>query len=114
MKISKRHISYLKYVLAVLILGFLIYQIKTANSQEDIKYILTQKDWTEKIYLLIFVIVLMPVNWFLESLKWKKLMKSFLNISIKDAIKAVLVGVSFGVVTPARLGEYGGRVLMTP
>ena len=60
---------------------------------------------------LIICVVLMPVNWMLEALKWQKLTKAFQMLSYRDALASVLSGVSLGVLTPARIGEYGGRML---
>ena len=62
------------------------------------------------IYLAL-AILLMPVNWGLESLKWKQLMRPFLPISLKKAFRAILAGVTISIFTPNRIGEYGGRIL---
>lgn len=55
--------------------------------------------------------MLMPVNWWLESIKWQILMSPFEAISRKQSLKTVLAGVAVGIVTPARLGEYAGRLI---
>jgi len=54
---------------------------------------------------------LLPLNWGLESLKWKYLTKSLEELSFVDAYKGVLTGVCFGLVTPHGIGDYPGRVL---
>lgn len=61
--------------------------------------------------LLAGAIVLMPLNWFVETLKWRQYVLRFEPISLKRALLAVWVGVSFSLFTPNRIGEYGGRVL---
>lgn len=53
----------------------------------------------------------MPVNWFLESKKWQILMSPHVALSLNDALKTVLSGIALGIATPARIGEYGGRLL---
>lgn len=66
---------------------------------------------TEKIYsILIIVFVLMLLNWFLEALKWKFLVKPIQRISIFKAIESVFCGLTLAVFTPNRIGEYGGRI----
>lgn len=60
---------------------------------------------------LLLCVLLMPVNWLLEALKWKYLTSAFQPLRFKDALASVLSGVSLGVITPARIGEYGGRML---
>jgi hypothetical protein len=65
------------------------------------------------IYLYISIVfVLMLVNWFLESYKWKILLKPIEEISIFIAIKSVLFGLTSAIFTPYRLGEFVGRPLI--
>lgn len=61
---------------------------------------------------LVFAICLMPLNWALESLKWKYLTSKFQDISFSKAFISILCGLSIGILTPQRIGEYGGRILM--
>lgn len=56
--------------------------------------------------------LLIPVNWLLETLKWRHLIKGFSNYSLWRTFQAILAGVSVGIFTPNRVGEYGGRVLL--
>jgi hypothetical protein len=60
---------------------------------------------------LILAIVLMPLNWTFEALKWRILMPKDAKISFSKTVKAVLAGITFSLFTPNRIGEYGGRVL---
>ena len=54
----------------------------------------------------------MPVNWLLESWKWKILVKPILKINIVTALKSVLAGLSAGFITPRSLGDYYGRLIV--
>jgi hypothetical protein len=69
-----------------------------------------------KSLLFLFIsIALVPVNLFLESTKWQILInRSTLKISSSKAFKAVLAGSTLGLMTPSRIGDYGGRVLLLP
>jgi hypothetical protein len=60
---------------------------------------------------LLFAIILMPLNWALEGLKWQALMPANNKLGITKMSKAVLSGLTFSLFTPNRIGEYGGRVL---
>jgi Lysylphosphatidylglycerol synthase TM region len=60
---------------------------------------------------LVAVVLLMFVNWSVETIKWKTAVRRVQNVSFFTAFKAVLSGVSFSVTTPNRVGEYLGRVL---
>ncbi len=57
------------------------------------------------------VVVLMPVNWFIESTKWNVLVTKFQSFGIQKSIFSVLSGVSMAIMTPGRIGEYGGRLV---
>jgi uncharacterized integral membrane protein len=60
---------------------------------------------------LILAIVLMPLNWGLELVKWRSLMYKAEQLDTKIAFIAMLAGITFALFTPNRIGEYGGRVL---
>ena len=63
------------------------------------------------IMLLIAVILLMPLNWTLEALKWKLLLKHSAHVTLRASMRSVLGGLSIGFATPARVGEFAGRVM---
>jgi len=60
---------------------------------------------------LIAVLLLMPVNWLFENLKWRVLIKEIEYLSFWKSQAAIFAGVTFSIFTPNRVGEYGGRVL---
>jgi hypothetical protein len=57
------------------------------------------------------VLLLMPVNWGIESRKWQVLVQHVQQFSFLSAFKSVLSGCSITMLTPNRVGEYGGRIL---
>ncbi len=61
------------------------------------------------IFLLVFG--LMPINWWIEALKWRYLVSKVERISTSTAIRSLLAGLNLAIFTPARIGEYGGRIL---
>lgn len=60
--------------------------------------------------ILTTVFFLTVINWLFEALKWKQLAGKFEPISLKKAFFGVLFGVSLGMITPRRAGEFAGRV----
>lgn len=61
--------------------------------------------------LLFLGIVLMPFNWFLESVKWRILISNFQkDFTIKKSFLSILCGTFFAFITPNRIGEFGGRL----
>ncbi|MEO1258104.1 MAG: lysylphosphatidylglycerol synthase domain-containing protein [Bacteroidota bacterium] len=66
------------------------------------------------LYWLVVVLLMVPVNISLEAMKWKVLIRQFLNIKFVKVVKAVLSGITIAIFTPNRVGEYGGRILFVP
>ena len=57
------------------------------------------------------VIFLMFLNWGIEVRKWQLLVGHVQQFSFIRALKSVLSGCSITMLTPNRIGEYGGRVI---
>jgi hypothetical protein len=57
------------------------------------------------------VIGLMFLNWGIEARKWQVLVQHVQQFSLLKAFKSVLSGCSITMLTPNRIGEYGGRIL---
>ncbi len=57
------------------------------------------------------VIGLMLLNWGIEAKKWQLLILHLQAFSFIRAFKSVLSGCSVTMLTPNRIGEYGGRIL---
>lgn len=70
--------------------------------------------WRENWPWLAMSFVLLPVNWLLETEKWRRLLRPFWEIPFGQAFRAVMAGVSLSLFTPGGVGEYGGRVLAAP
>jgi hypothetical protein len=58
------------------------------------------------------LILLMLVNWGLETLKWKTLINRIEKVGFFRSLQAVLAGVSVSIFMPNRSGEYLGRVFI--
>ncbi len=67
--------------------------------------------WEKQKWGLLMPMLLIPVNWGLEALKWQFLVRSVQRLSFTQAFVSVLAGLSLGFVTPRSLGDYAGRYL---
>ncbi|MES2875002.1 MAG: lysylphosphatidylglycerol synthase domain-containing protein [Bacteroidota bacterium] len=108
---AKKNISIvIKITVLVLAFGF-IFQ-KLSNNQNIASFrsltdsISASSVWT----VIITLFLLMLLNWFLEALKWKYLLRGVERISTWRAVESVFCGLTWAVFTPNRIGEYGGRV----
>lgn len=93
--------------------GYFIYQRTLYNSEIAIDKLLIQlKTYlfkTSWIIPLLFSLTL--INWVLEILKWKLLVNTIQRISFLEAAKQSLSSHTLSLVTPFKLGEYGGKAL---
>jgi len=62
--------------------------------------------------LIIWIFLLMLVNWGIESLKWQFLIAKVEKVSFLSSFEAILSGISVSVFTPNRVGEWFGRVFI--
>lgn len=60
---------------------------------------------------LFFLIIFMLFNWGIEAAKWQLLVKPIQRQSFWKALYTVLSGISIAIITPARLGEFAGRIV---
>ncbi|MBI4649693.1 MAG: flippase-like domain-containing protein [Bacteroidia bacterium] len=107
-------IKYYKPVIKIVILllsyGFILYKLLQQN---DLTSLFSPFIKNEKAFVLFFlVIALMPVNWGIETLKWKFLVKKLEKISFINCFRAVLSGTTISVFTPNHVGEFAGRILV--
>jgi hypothetical protein len=99
-------------LLAVLLVWAIHRQVFGKEEADDIWISFKQHFRSGNWHWLWWNALLIPVNWFLETLKWRQLIKGFSDYSLWRTFQAILAGVSVGIFTPNRVGEYGGRVLL--
>lgn len=115
MKLSRNAKIFINYVLGPLLFLWLSYslyiQIKRQDGLQQAWEQIKQTPASKVALYLVSVFVLMIINWLIEAVKWRLILKNVQQISLFKAFKAVLSGVSFSAITPNRVGEYAGRVL---
>lgn len=99
-----------KILIITISIGYIVFKIYTEKQDGYLFYELSEFSYSNWIYLLL-VIFLMPINWVLESIKFKLLVYNLESITLKKAIQAVLTGVTVSIFTPKRIGDFGGRIL---
>ncbi len=103
---------FLKALMLVLTFWFIYDRIfSTKDLQEISDYFKSHLNQGDKLWMFVLAILLMFVNWGLETYKWRYLILKIENISFLRAVKAILSGVTVSVFTPNRIGEYAGRVV---
>lgn len=96
--------------------GYFIYQHTFFNKQLPITLLLEQVRTflLKTAWIIPALIGMSALNWILEIYKWKTLVGSFQNISFYEASKQSLGSHTLALITPFKLGEYGGKSLYYP
>jgi len=89
---------------------FVINKLFNSSDISEFKNYLTDNS-LKNFHLLLFILILMILNWSLETTKWQYLMSRIEKVSFLRAFKAVWTGVTVGTATPNRIGEFGGRII---
>jgi uncharacterized membrane protein YbhN (UPF0104 family) len=113
---AKKVLSYLlKATILVLAFYFIYHKFLKKNSDlKQFEELVTRISRQQVIFTLSAIVLLMLVNWLLESFKWQYLSRRLANISVWEAIEAVFCGLTWAIFTPNRIGEFGGRVMFLP
>lgn len=113
--INRRLKALLNYVVGPLIFIVLTYAIYIkVKNQPDLEQkigLLRNSFTTDNAWNLVLLLILMLLNWGIESWKWQILVKPVQRVSFFTAGKAVLSGLSLSLFLPNGVGEYLGRVV---
>ena len=108
-QLSKKKVLIARLTIATLAYGFIIYKLYN-YSWHEISSVFEQAVKTSNHILLFTFLLLMPVNWLIEAIKWKLSIKSFESTTLLKAFGSVWYGVVTGIITPNRIGEPIGRI----
>lgn len=112
---AKKIFSYLlKAVILVLAFLFIYHRVNNNDNLRQFENLIARISRNQVIITMSLIVLLMVVNWLLESLKWQYLTRKLVKITAWEAIEAVFCGLTWAIFTPNRIGEYGGRVMFLP
>ncbi len=101
----------LKVAIVLLAVGYIIRRFFTTDDMQHLVSLLSDAIKISP-FTFLAVLFLMPVNWMLETWKWKLAAGQQVKMSFANAMRGVLAGVTTGTATPNRIGEFAGRIFM--
>ncbi|MBQ0787364.1 MAG: flippase-like domain-containing protein, partial [Oceanihabitans sp.] len=92
---------------------YFIYNKLTTNNDLDFSAFVSflKKNNVFSLKNILFLLFLSFFNWFLEILKWQKLVSSIKKTSLPEALKQSLGALTASLFTPNRIGDYGAKAL---
>ena len=76
------------------------------NTWDELKNVFN----SSSVWIIALILFLMVANWGAEAWKWKVVAAKIEKLSVWQAVKGVLTGLSLGFVTPHSWGDYAGRI----
>lgn len=110
--VHKNLLPALRIVLALAATIYVLWTLYGLSRQGIFLRTSTLEFGISKALWLLLTLVLMTLNWGLEVLKWKILTQKLEPLKFLTLIKGVLFGISLGMITPKRSGEFAGRVMV--
>jgi hypothetical protein len=105
---GKKSIGFVLFVVC----SFAIYKSTLVNENwAQLGLLFRTKLFTITFYQWLVLCLLLFLNFFIESIKWKLVVSNSHLISYANAFKSVMVGQSFAFFTPNRIGDFAGRVM---
>ena len=106
-----KNFKWIKIFIMLAAYAYLIYTFVNFEHYEDFSSYFKLYG-LENVKYLIFCLLFIPLNWFLESVKWQEVLSKIQNLSLSQAVKSVLIGLTSGFFTPNRVGEPVGRAML--
>lgn len=108
---SKKIFSYsIKTAIVLSAFWFIYYKLSTNKNLNEFRLLIANIGLWEIIAVMGTVVLLMFLNWGLEAVKWRRLIRKVEPIGLWKSVESVFCGLTLAVFTPNRIGEYGGRV----
>lgn len=101
-----RYLKILKMAIAFVAFGYIVYAI----CGQIRKGVSLNLDHFSLMPMLIAVL-LVPVNWVAEALKWRCLTVNLQKLSLLQSVRSVLTGLAYSMLTPNRIGDFAGRIM---
>ncbi|MGM0503586.1 MAG: hypothetical protein ACQESQ_03130, partial [Bacteroidota bacterium] len=102
----------LKYLISIIIIvlsyGFIYHKLKNYEALKDLS-IQDFKFTRHQITFVAVVFVGMILNWSIEAIKWKELVKRITPIRFLQSLQIIFTSITIGIFTPNRIGEIAGR-----
>lgn len=98
----------IKLVFGLALLFFVAWKISVSLSDNEFEALKVSEN---ALSLIVVVILLMPVNWLIETIKWRLLIKGVCQQKFMKTLASVLAGVSTSLLTPNRIGNFIGRTV---
>lgn len=111
---STRFQSLLRWLIIGAIVWGIYVELFKRNDFAQLKLLFWQSLSGTSFYFLLLCAALMPLNWLMETWKWRVFTQPWSGMKFGQSLRAVLAGVAASMLLPNRSGDYLGRWLLAP
>jgi hypothetical protein len=104
--------KYAKWIFGILSLSFILKFYFDENLWRSFREFPRLNSGCFLLFIPIFLLI--PINWFLEGLKWRIFLPESKRPDHFLTLKIIFAGVSCAILTPNRMGDFIGRGLVSP
>lgn len=105
---------FIKICIFLLFVTVIYLQLTSKSDWDNIKESFYSSLTHINFFWLLLFLLLVPVNWTIEAIKWKRVINTQFKVGTTDSFKAIVAGLSLAIVTPNRIGDYAGRLIVIP
>ncbi|MCD6331726.1 MAG: flippase-like domain-containing protein [Bacteroidales bacterium] len=105
MTIGKKISGLLKIILSLAALGYVAYRIANFGHWEGVGTRILDSLTSYQLIFLVLPLLLVPVNFGFETLKWGLVIRPLERLSPAKALTGILTGLSMSILTPNRIGD---------
>jgi hypothetical protein len=109
--VGRRTLLLLRWSVFILACAFLWWRLAPHGGTASLLVFSGQVDANTALRWGPLLLAMMVLNWWLESVKWRRLVGRLEPMAGAKAFLATLAGTPIGLITPNRVGEFVGRVL---
>lgn len=109
--IIRKLLNIAKLIVVLAVLVFIVYKLEYAYHIQQL-YANMPQWWNDSsLSIIAGVLLLMPLNWWLEMLKWQLIISKHEKVTFLQSLKSITTGISLGIITPNQLGDIAGKSL---
>jgi len=101
----------IKLIIIILTTVFLYTKLTDNKNLSNFLLTMRQLDHYTVLLTLIMVTALMVTNWVSEAYKWMIMINNVEQISLWKSFHTIICGLTVGILTPNRIGEYSTRIM---
>jgi len=110
--VHKNFLPLIRILIALTAISYISYMLFSLSAGEINHWLRTISLNYYSVTLFLLAFGLMFINWGLEGLKWKILSSKLETLSWKQIYYGIYYGITLGMITPRRTGEFAGRIMM--